>query len=560
MRTPRSLSPALVLLLVAASPSLADELLPPAKPIEEVVDHYVEARLRQESVTPAPQAEDVNLVRRLTLDLAGRIPTAAEARAYAASTDPAKRVQLVDRLLASPAFVRHQADEFDMMLMSGNNSGRSLRDYLTRALKENRPWDRIFRDLVLPDERDPAQKGAGEFLRSRIMDLDRLTAEVSVVFFGVNVSCAQCHDHPKVDDWKQDHFYGMKAFFSRTFDNGGFLAEREYGEVRFKTTKGQEKLAKMMFLSGRAVDDPAGTRKPSGEEQRKERDLLESAKRKRQPPPAPKFSARAKLVETALQPGQSDFFARAIVNRLWHRVFGYGLVMPLDQMHSANDPSHPELLQWLARDLVAHRYDLRRLVRGLVLSKAYSRGSRVPLTLPSPPSAGGEGRVRGTGPAPRPDLFAVARVRALTPMQLATSLRLATADPASLPVSLKPEEFEKRIEQMENSARGFARDFEQPGDDFQVSVTEALLFSNGERMQREMLADGGDRLIGRLKQIQDTKELVDVAMRNVLSRAATEEEQQLLGDYLKRRVDRRVEACRQIVWALLTSSEFRFNY
>src|SRR5262245_10022230 len=405
MRTPRLPCPVLLLLLAAASPAFADELLPPTKSIEEVVDHYVEARLQQENVTPAPQAEDANLVRRLTLDLAGRIPTAAEASAYAESTDPAKRVQLVDRLLASPAFVRHQANEFDVMLMGGNNRGRSLNDYLTRALKENRPWDRIFRDLMLPDESDPAKKGAGEFLRSRIMDLDRLTAEVSVVFFGVNVSCAQCHDHPRVDDWKQDHFYGMKAFFSRSFDNGGFLAEREYGEVRFKTTKGQEKLAKMMFLTGRVIDDPAATRKPTGEKQRKERDRLEAAKRKRQPPPAPKFSARAKLVETALQPGPNDFFARAIVNRMWHRVFGYGLVMPLDQMHSANEPSHPELLQWLARDLVEYRYDLRRLLRGLVLSKAYSRSSRSPLTLPSPPR--GEGRVRGTGPAPRPDLFAV---------------------------------------------------------------------------------------------------------------------------------------------------------
>ncbi len=544
MRTLRLTFSALALLLAGTSPAFADELLPSGKPIEEVVDHYIDARLRQQGVTPAPQADDANLVRRLTLDLAGRIPTAAEARAYVASNDSGKRVKLVERLMGSPGFVRHQADAFDVMLMgTGTNRGRSLNDYLTRALKENRPWDRIFRELVLPDERDAAQKGASEFLRSRIMDLDRLTSEVSVVFFGVNVSCAQCHDHPKVDDWKQDHFYGMKAFFNRTFDNGGFLAERDYGEVRFKTTKGQEKLAKMMFLTGRGVDDPAGTRKPTGEEQRKERELFEAAKRKRQPPPAPKFSARAKLVETALQPGQSDFFARAIVNRLWHRVFGHGLVMPLDQMHSANEPSHPELLQWLACDLVEHRYDLRRLVRGLVLSKAYARSSRW------------EG-----GPAPRPNLFAVARLRPLTPMQLATSLRLATADPSSLPASLKPEEFEKRIEQMESSARGFARDFEQPGDDFQVSVIEALLFSNSDRIQRDLLADGGDRLIGRLKQIKDTKELIDVVVRNVLSRASTEEEQRLLGDYLKRRADRPVEACRQMVWALLTGSEFRFNY
>src|SRR5262249_62414404 len=109
--------------------------------------------------------------------------------------------------------------------------------------------------------------------------------------------------------------------------------------------------------------------------------------------PTPKFSARARLVEVALQPGECDYFARAIVNRLWFRFLGHGLVMPLDQMHAANPASHPDLLDWLARDLVEHRYDLRRLVRGIVLSKAYSRRSRW----------GGES-------PPRPQQLALARV------------------------------------------------------------------------------------------------------------------------------------------------------
>src|SRR5262245_30541146 len=127
MRTLRHTFSALALLLAGTAPAFADDLLPSGKPIEEVVDHYVDARLRQQSVTPAPQADDANLVRRLTLDLAGRIPTAAEARAYVASTDSSKRVKLVDRLMASPGFVRHQAGELDVMLMgSGTNRVRRL--------------------------------------------------------------------------------------------------------------------------------------------------------------------------------------------------------------------------------------------------------------------------------------------------------------------------------------------------------------------------------------------------------------------------------------------------
>src|SRR5262249_5342921 len=217
--------------------------------------------------------------------------------------------------------------------------------------------------------------------------------------------------------WKQDHFYGMKAFLNRTFLNGNgnaaLLAEHGYGSLRYKTTEGLERPARMMFLTGRKVDSPEAGREPSKDEQKQEKEQLRRAQKEKIPPPPPKFSARAKLVELALQPGERYFFARAIVNRIWHRLFGRGLVMPLDQMHSANPPSHPELLAWLARDTIDHGYDLRRLIRGLVQSRSYSRTSRW----------------EGEEP-PRPSLFAVAVVRPLTPTQLACSLRLATADPA----------------------------------------------------------------------------------------------------------------------------------
>src|SRR5215210_7426775 len=105
----------------------------------------------------------------------------------------------------------------------------------------------------------------------------------------------------------------------------------------------------MMFLTGRVIDEPPGN-EPSKEE----------LKQEKVPPPRPAFSARAQLVEVALRPGERDYFARSIVNRTWHRLFGRGLVLPLDQMHEANAPTHPELLQWLARDTVEHGYDLRR--------------------------------------------------------------------------------------------------------------------------------------------------------------------------------------------------------
>lgn len=527
---------ALLAFVLGPSPIEADELLPRTLTIEQVVDQYIEARLHEANLQPAHPAGDAHFLRRLTLDLAGRIPTLAEMRTFADSTQAGKRVQWIERLMSSPAFVRHLATELDTMLM--NSTPGSVRPYLLTALDEKRSWDRVYRDLMLPDESDPKQKSAGEFLRRRVRDLDKLTAEVSSIFFGVNVSCARCHDHPLVADWKQDHFFGMKSFFSRTYESGGRLAERETGLVKFKTTKGVERQARLMFLTGAVVQ--TDTLKESPAEKVKRRSKKKEVKAA---PPPPRFSARTELVKLSLQPGQRDFFARSIVNRIWHRFFGYGLVMPLDQMHSENPPSHPELLDWLARDLVEHQYDLRRLIRGLVRSKAYARDSRW-----------------DKGDVPRPNLFAVARVRPLTPMQLAVSLRLAVTDPQTLPATLKPEELDKRLQGLESSAGSLARLFEQPGDDFQVGVSEALLFSNGAAVEKDLLADGGDRLLGRLKQLKQDDEAIDLAVRTILCRPPRDDERKLLGDYLKQRIDRSAEARRQMVWALLTSAEFRFNY
>jgi Protein of unknown function (DUF1549)/Protein of unknown function (DUF1553) len=530
--------------VVSAQQATAADLLAPDRPIADVVDHYVDETLRREGVKPAPLADDAALLRRLTLDLAGRIPTAAESQAFVGSTDREKTDRLVDRLMASPGYVRHQAAELDEMLMAGQRG--SLRDYLARAVGENRSWDQIFRELMLPDQRDKARKAAAEYLRARVKDTERLTAEVSSTFFGVNISCAQCHDHPLVDDWKQDHFYGMKAFFDRTFLSGKgnetFLAERGFGTSRFKTTEGIERPARMMFLTGRKAAEPEAGRDASKDEQKQEKELLQRAQKDKAPPPVPRFSARAKLVEIALAPQDRDFFARAIVNRTWDRLFGRGLVMPLDQMHSANPPSHPELLAWLARDTIAHGYDLRRLVRGLVLSRAYARDSRY-----------------DAGEPPRPTLFAVAAVRPMTPMQLACSLRLATADPMSLAAGLQPAQLEGRIEQLADAARPLASSLGSSGDG-QIGVAEALLFSNSKRIDQDLLSDGDGRLVARLMKLAAPAEQVELAVRNVLSRAPDDEERRLLAQYLERRTDRPEEACRQLVWALLTSPEFRFNH
>jgi len=523
----------------AVRPALGGDLLPPDRPIEEVVDHYVDASIASAGVKPAPEADDPTFLRRLTLDLVGRIPTAAELRAFAGPAEPEKRARLVDRLMASPGFARHLADSFDAALMAGVRG--SLRDYLLAAFRDARPWDQVFREVMAADESTPGRKGSAEFLKARAKDGDRLTSDVSSVFFGVNVSCAKCHDHPLVKDWKQDHYYGMKSFLDRTFLSGNFLAEKGHGVVKYKPTEGPEKTARFLFLTGREVEIPAEALEPSEEVKKAEKQRLDEAKKNKVAPPSPAFSARAKLVEVALEPGGREFFSRSIVNRVWHRCFGQGLVMPLDQMHSENPPSHPELLAWLARDLVEHGYDLRRLTQGLVLSRAYAR----------------EGRAESDHVDPR--LFAVAAPRALTPTQLAASIWVATTDPAALPDESHLGEVDARVEPLVDRARGLAQAIARPGEDYQIGASEALLMSNGDKLN-ELLAIGGDRLVARLVRAADHPERVDLAVRNVLCRAPDAEEVAILSEFLECREDRPAEGSRQMVWALLTGAEFRFNH
>ena len=515
---------------------------PPASaPVEKVIDQLIDAAIADAGVTPAGPADDATVVRRLTLDLVGRIPTTGEVDAYVKSTEADKRAKLVDRLIASPGFVRHQAALFEVMLNpEGNGRGGALREYLTAALKEGKPWDKMFREMMLPDESDAKLKGAADFIRGRVADADKLTSDVSVAFFGVNVSCAQCHNHPHVKDWTQDHFYGMKAFLARTFDNGGFLGERGYGVIKYKPTKGPERTAKMMFLTGATVED-ANAKEPNAAEMKKEKEALDKAKAAKTPPPAPPFSGRAELVRVALKGENAEFFARSISNRMWHRFFGTGLVSPLDQMHAENQSSHPDLLAWLARDTAANKYDLKRLIRGIVMSKAYARSSQYD----------SENR-------PGNKTFAVAKLKPMTPLQLATSLKITATDPASFD-GLKPDEFEKRMEQIESSARGFAALIAQPTDNFQIGVGEALLFSNGDRVLKEVLTDGTGTTLGRVKTMKE-KDAVEFLVRAAYGRPATAEESKALVAYVEKRKGREAEAYKQVLWALVTATEFRFSY
>jgi hypothetical protein len=262
----------LIALIVGYSTGFGAELLPPETTIEQAIDLCVQQKLDEKGLHPAPLCVDSTLVRRMTLDLAGRIPSLAEAQAYVASVEPDKRVKLVERLISSPDFAFQFRNSLDTLLIAGHgNSPGEWREYLLKSVRSNRPWDQLFREMIVGDEDNPDVKPALTFLRIRARDLDQLTNDCSSLFFGVNVSCAKCHDHPLVEDWKQDHYFGMASFFQRTYlTRKNLVAEKFSGEVKFKTTKGEDKVARLMFLSGAVIDEPVVTKTDEQKKQENE--------------------------------------------------------------------------------------------------------------------------------------------------------------------------------------------------------------------------------------------------------------------------------------------------
>lgn len=512
--------------------------------IADMIDQQIAAGWELYEVSPAGVVGDELAIRRLTLDLAGRIPTPAELADYKQSQDPEKKPKLIDRLMSSPDFVLHQTNEFEAMLLAEYGSQNDFREYLKKCFEEGRSWDRMFQDMLQADPANEDDAGARQFLLKRVRNVDDMTNDTSRIFFGVSINCAQCHDHPLVADWLQDHYFGLQTFFSRTYlTKKQHLAERFTGEVKFKTTEGEEKQAQFMFLTGTAIPEPPlqwtdEERKKIEEEiKRHQKDDVEDV------PPVPEFSPRRLLVELSLREGENRFFARSIVNRLWARMMGYGLVHPLDQMHSGNPSSHPELLQWLADDLVRHGYDLRRLIRGIASSQAYLRSSVW----------------TGEGDPPTPGTFALATPRALTPRQYSLSLLVASMSPEQLPLDRPAEDWKKTRENWENRSAGLASKLEAPNELFQVSVDEALLLSNSDQVQRDYLRNSGDSLLGYLLK-GPREDLVATAFRSVLSRDPLEAEKAACEAFLDSRRDRPEDGARQLVWSLLTSPELRFNH
>jgi hypothetical protein len=498
------------------------------------LDALVAAHWQSNGINPAQISDDVTFLRRVTLDLVGRIPTHSEALAYANEDQPGKRQRTIRRLMDSPEYALHLGNVLDEIIQGKYAGDRDFISYLRRAIAQQKPWDRVFREVMLGPWDSEDLKPASRFLSRRIRDLDDMTADTSRVFFGIEIACAKCHDHPLVADWTQHHYYGMASFFNRTYEFGKerIVGEKDTDEVTFVDRAGTQFTARSMFLSGKVIDEPKLVVDPKlkdlKERRQKEGRYLE-----------PAFSRREQLVGVALQ--ENKFFSRAIVNHLWNYLFGRGLVHPVDQMHSENPPSIAGVLQLLAEDFSSSGYGLDRLVSAIVSSHAYQLSSNWH-SASEPPAA---------------EHFAVAALRPLTPRQYAFSATLAAGDHTLDQTSGNTRA--NRYRELENRAASLTESMDRRAANFQSSTTEALFMTNNSAVQ-QLIAPAGSNLSVRLAAIQETSNLVETAFWTVLSRPPNDDEKSNLVQWFEAREQDRSGACSRLVWALLTCAEFRFNH
>lgn len=519
----------------------------------------------------APRASDAEFLRRVTLDLTGTIPTSAEARAFLQDRSADKRSRLIDGLLASPSHARHLQHVFDRVLMERRRDqhvphGQWL-EYLHASFRANKPWDVLAREILSADGADPKLRPAAKFSLDRDGEPNLLTRDIGRLFLGMNLQCAQCHDHPLVATYYQDHYQGLFAFLSRTslFKDGqkpALLAEKAEGEVSFQSVFDPAKVTK---TTGPRLPGLAPVAEPKLEKGKEY--AVAPAKGVR---PIPKFSRRAQLAERITAP-ENTRFRRNGANRLWALMLGRGLVQPVDLDHDKNPPSHPELLTLLAEEFAGHKYDIRYLLREIALSETYQRSSELPA---------GVGEIA-------PERFSAALLKPLSPEQLAWSLMQATGltdaerqtlsakSAAVLGEKLGLTEAERQmLVKNANEPAIYAKLFgnvtpfisafgSQPGQPedqgFDATIDQTLLLRNGALI-RGWLALRSGNLVDRLARLPDARAVAEELYLSVLTRLPSIEEQKEVADCLERRVADRPAALQDMAWALLASAEFRFNH
>lgn len=523
----------------------------------------------------ASKISDAEFLRRAHLDFAGKIPTVTEARQFLADKNPDKRAKLIDGLIAAPEFSARMEQAVTVMLLERRYGGeipeQKWRDWLHGQFAANRPWNEIVRDLLMCDGEPTASPAAKFMVNDEKFDSQKVAHDVARLFLGMNLQCAQCHDHPTVKGFGQADFYGIYAYLAKTDMKPDKVTKKVVlsevpttGKIEFKSVFKPEKVFTAPRVPG-GQDVAIPTFAP-GEEYEVKPDKSGTLG-------VPKFPVRPLLARDVTTDGNRRFALNS-VNRFWFLLMGRGLVHPLDMMHQDNPPSHPALLEVLASEFIAHQFDVRWLLREIALTETYQRSSRAP--------AGTDLK------SVKPESYRVANLRPLSAEQIGVASMVATgswdllqretttenaesAESAekkkSKPVATAKAYLTGKVDELpvtkEDSLEIFVAAFAGPAGEPEIDFTPSMahsLFLMNERMVLDWLKPKAGNLMARLAKLTSPSDVADELYLSVLTRQPEKEEVAEVESFLKKNESRREDALRELAWALLASAEFRLNH
>ena len=494
-----------------------------------LIDEAVFARLRLLGIPPSPVCDDATFLRRVSIDIAGRLPTEEEARHFLENRDPAKRDNLIDQLLEGREYADYFTNKWNLVLRNRKQNDNDsagmyiFNQWIWSSIYDNKPYDQFVREII-------TASGDMNFNPPVVWyrEVDRKNEQVedtAQLFLGLRIQCARCHHHP-FERWSQNDYYGLQAFFSR---------------VGRKTTPGQANSRDNRVVHDEGVAQEQNPRsgaalRPTGLGVSEPSDI-----------PADR-DPRVWLADWMTSP-ENPFFAPALVNRYWKHFFSRGIVEPEDDMRVTNPPANPDLLNGLSRRFIDSGFDVKELVRLICRSKTYQLSS-----LPN------EYNLKDKQNFSR---YYPKRLTAEVLYDAFHQVTNSTQGYSGMPAG-------SRAVQLPDPAAGtyFLKVFGQPQGNTacecersqKANLAQSLHLLNSQEVQTKISgSDGRARLLTHDRE-RSADEKVRELFRWVYSRHPDDEELQIALDHVRKHEASPKVAWEDIVWALVNTKEFLFNH
>ncbi|MFO0798785.1 MAG: DUF1553 domain-containing protein [Gemmataceae bacterium] len=487
------------------------------------IDELAAKKWQRLGLQPSPPCDDATFLRRLCLDLCGRLPAVEETRAFLADTGPEKRLKLIDRLLASPDYPAYFALRWGAILRNSNLAGAdqaavAFHHWLRDGIARNRPYDEFARGIVAAAGEWQDAPAINWLWQNRDDQLHQVTADVAQVFLGVRLQCAKCHHHP-YERWGQADYYGLAGFFTR-------LGRKNFGQPPPYYASATPTTGERNPLTGKTPEPK----------------YLDGPEAKFSPDEDPRHA----LVDWMAK-ADNPFFARTFVNRMWGHFLGRGLHHEVDDLRETNPPSNPDLLDRLAKEFVDHKFDMKWVVRTIVTSKVYALSSE-----PTDANRNDKQNFARYYARRLPAEVFLDAVNGTCGVKGGFSGVSQNARAVDLPHEGFGSYF---LDTFDRPKRVTVCDCERSTG---ATLGQVLLLANSDEIENK-IADGNGRIARLVKAKAEPRAAVEELYLAALSRMPTDVERNRAVSYVAEMMDKQ-KAIEDVLWALLNSREFMSNH